>query len=107
LIVHTFINSSSGVGKTASAKVTFFDGSSCAGTNLGTSVASTLVLLPDQWTEGSLTNAPLPATTVSARVELNAFSGNLVPGNMDVNFDNVRFGIAGTVPVELQSFTAE
>jgi hypothetical protein len=102
-IVRSFTNSSNGTSNNQ-ARVTFFAGSSCAGTNLGTSEAGTFVLLPDTWLERSLTGTPLPATTVSALVELFADSGTAL---MDVNFDNVRFGIAGTVPVELQSFSAE
>jgi hypothetical protein len=103
-IVRTVINSSSGTAL-SQARVFFFSGSSCAGTQLPLFFADTLNPVGDGWTERSLVNTPLPATTVSALVELYA---DAATGNMDINFDDVRFGIAGTTAaVELQSFTAE
>jgi hypothetical protein len=105
-IVRTHINSSSGSADSL-ARVSFFTGASCTGTFLSVLVASTLSPVGGGWIERSLVNTPLPATTGSAFVELTAASGSSVNDHMDINFDNVRFGIAGTVPVELQSFTAE
>jgi hypothetical protein len=89
------------------SQVTFFGGGSCGGSNLGTSVAAAAVNIDGSWWEYSLTNAPLPATTVSALVELFVDSGTTESSSSNILFDNVRFGPAGTVPVELQSFSAE
>jgi hypothetical protein len=107
-IVRTVINSSSGTAVSL-ARVRFFGGASCTGIFLGASDANTLSPVGGGWIERSLVNTPLPPAppTVSALVELTAISGSSVNDHMDINFDDVRFGIAGTVAVELQSFTAE
>jgi hypothetical protein len=106
-IVRTLINSSIGGSADSLARVSFWDGASCTGTFRGAFVASPLSPVGGGWIERSLVNTLLPSGTVSASVELTALSGLSVNDHMDINFDNVRFGIATTVPVELQSFTAE
>ncbi len=104
-LVH--MRTQSSVGDASSrAAVWFWTGATCNGTSVGSNVATNESPLGGGWVERSVVNAPLPAGTMSVFVQLDVQS-NVAGAAIDVLFDNVRFGPAGTVPVRLQRLTVE
>lgn len=83
----------------------FFDGLSCGGSEVIRNSAIQGADVGGGWFQWAASNQEVPATAVSARVELEVMVN--VDGTGDVQFDHIYFGLAGTTPVELQSFGAE
>ena len=91
----------------ANVVVSFFNAAICGGSNVG---GSTTANFPstntDVWTQMEILGFTAPANSVSAQVGLWTVKTEDT-GTMTVNFDNVAFGPAGLLPVELSSFTVE
>jgi hypothetical protein len=99
-------NSQTATGR-ANVVVSFFDGASCSGTNLGADTTpNVLSTTTDTWVQNEVLAVTSPVGSVSAQISL--FTNKTEDtGTMTVNFDNVVFGLAGVLPVDLQSFTVE
>ena len=87
--------------------VSFYDGPICSGSNVGGSTTSDfLSSTTNIWTQNEVLGFTAPAGSVSAWLTL--FTNKIEDtGTITVNFDNVVFGPAGILPVELESFIVE
>ncbi len=92
---------------TANVVVNFLDGAGCSGSVVGgsatTNVSSSAA---DVWTQTEVLGWTAPAGAVSAYLSLWTTKVES-SGTITVNFDNVVFGPAGTLPVELVAFVVE
>jgi hypothetical protein len=91
----------------ANVVVSFFDGASCSGSNLGGFTTPNYISsTTDVWAQNEILNVVAPAGAVSAQLSL--FTNKVEDsGTITVNFDNVVFGPAGILPVELERFVVE
>ena len=91
----------------ANVVVSFFDGPNCSGNNVGGSTTSNFQsTTTDVWAQNEVLAFTAPPGSVSAWLTL--FTNKVeATGTITVNFDNVVFGPAGTLPVELESFFVE
>lgn len=99
-------NSQTGSGR-ANVVVSFFDGAICRGSNVGGSTTFDFTSSnTNVWTQNEVLGFTAPGGAVSAQVGLWTVKTE-ASGVMTVNFDNVVFGPAGILPVELESFIVE
>jgi hypothetical protein len=91
----------------ATVVVSFFDGGSCSGSNVGSSTTPNfLSSTTDVWTQMEVLGFTAPTGAVSAQLGLWTTKVES-SGTMTVNFDNVVLGPAGILPVELQTFVVD
>ena len=92
----------------ANVVVSFFDGPSCGGSNVGGSTTVDFTSSNTNiWTQNEVLGFTAPGGAVSAQVGLWTVKTEPSGTIMTVNFDNVVFGPAGILPVELESFFVE
>lgn len=91
----------------ANVVVSFYDGASCSGNNLGSSTTANMTSsTTDVWQQNEVLAFVAPTGSMSAWLTL--FTNKVEDtGTITVNFDNVVFGPAGILPVELESFNVE
>ena len=87
-------------------EATFHPGAGCTGAGV-TVVQDSYGFLPDGWTEIGRLAYTLPAGTQSAWISISVGAEGPPDGVVQVRFDHVRFGPAGTTPVALESFAIE
>jgi hypothetical protein len=86
--------------------VSFFDTADCTGSLLGGVSPATIVVLGEGWHEWSRSSFAAPGGALGARVRVAVFAEQ-PEARIQMHFDHVRFGPAGTTPVTLQSFVVE
>ena len=91
----------------ANVVVSFYDGSNCSGSNVGGSTTSNFQSsTTNVWVQNEVLGFTAPAGSISAWLTL--FTNKVEDtGAITVNFDNVVFGPAGTLPVELERLIVE
>lgn len=104
---HIRIPSGQGLGGSAFVRVSWFPNAFCD--NPATASATgelVFTTTTDTWVPTLNAAVAIPAGMQSVRVSMNVTK---LPanGSLAVNFDRVRFGPAGTTPVELQGFRVE
>lgn len=91
----------------ANVVVNFYDAALCGGSNVGGGTTADFSSTnTDVWSQMEVLGFTAPTGSVTAWVSLFTVKTEDT-GIMTVNFDNVVFGPAGTLPVELSSFTVE
>jgi len=99
-------NTQTGSGR-ANVVVSFFDGPNCSGNNVGGSTTPNFLSSNTNiWTQNEVLAFTSPPGSLTAQLSLWTVKTEAT-GTMTVNFDNVVFGPAGILPVELTSFDVE
>jgi hypothetical protein len=100
---------SASLGATSIVRIVAYNAPACAGTQLGTfggTAVSSETGTNGVWSRYGFLVASLPAAAQSFAVQIVVSFPN-AGGGIDVSWDHIQFGDAGTLPVELMTFAVD